>query len=122
MDFNSFNDNYIKMPAVLTDELDLFVSELNILFSVERGSILGKRDFGNSIEHLLWETSYNEEFIKGDVQRQIEENCLMHQYFNFEVDFTVARGVSRDIGQLEINIRKNKEDVQVLANPQFIFK
>lgn len=122
MDFNSFNDEFIKMPIILTEELDLFISELNILFSIEKGSILGNRLFGQSIEHLLWKTSYNEEFIKADISRQIEENCLMHEFFSFEVSFTVAQGVSRDIGQLEIIVKQSSDDSAILAAPQWIFK
>ena len=121
MDFNSFSDNFIKMPHILTEEIDLFLSELNILFSTERGSILGKRTFGHSIEHLLWKTSYNEEFIRSDIQKQIEENCLMHQYFDLTVDFRVAKGISRDIGELQLFI-KEKNSSQILATPMWIFK
>ena len=122
MDFNSFNDDFIKMPLILTEELDLFVSELNVLFSVERGTILGKRTFGHSLEHLLWKTSYNEEFIKGDVIRQIEEHCLMNEFFHFDVEFNIIQGTSRDIGQLSIIIKKSEKDSQILANPQWMFK
>jgi hypothetical protein len=121
MDFNSFSDDFLTMPQILTSDLDLFLSELNILFSTERGSIFGKRTTGNSIEQLLWKTSYNEDYIKSDISRQIEENCLSSQFFNWSVDFKVAKGVSRDIGELTINI-SNKNSSTVIAAPIWVFK
>jgi hypothetical protein len=70
---------------------------------------------------LLWKTSYNEEFITSDIQNQIEEHCLMHHYFEYDVNFTVAVGSNRDIGQLSITIRRPDSSL-IIANPQWIFK
>lgn len=121
MDFNSFNDQYIQLPAILKTKLELFLSELNILFGTEKGSVLGKRTFGNSIEHYLWSTSYNTTHIESACHQAIIESCFSNTFFTWKVIFNVTRGASKDIGLLEVEIHEPDEK-SIIANPQWVFK
>lgn len=122
MDFNSFDDRLIAgLPIVLKTKLNLFLSELHVLFSTEKGSVLGNRNFGNSIEHYLWSTTYNSSLIVSSVTQNILDFCLTNTYFSWEVQFNMIKGISKDIGVVDVII-KNFEDNSTIANPQWIFK
>lgn len=121
-DFNarSKEENiYVDDPEI-RNPLELFLQEVDILFSTEKMSVLGKRDFGLSLEHMLWSTTFNSPYIESVIRQSIEENCYMASEFSWKVTVDLIKGSNRDIGVIDIHI-KNAEDT-LLAKTSFVFK
>lgn len=120
MDFNTFDDEFNIQPIIKT-KIELFLTELHVLFGTTQGRVFGKRMFGHSIERFLWDTSYNTDYIKSVTQQSIYDSCQSAKEFDYTVDFNVINGESRDIGVLDIII-KNFNEETVIANPRWLFK
>lgn len=121
-DFNARASDEIlyKDSPDVTSEIDLFLQELDVLFSIEQGTVFGNRKMGLSLEQMLWSTSFNADMISVKIQEDVESACLMNQLFQWEVDVQLLRGVVRDIGVITIIIKNS--DGSIAASPTFIFK
>ena len=121
-DFNARSSDeqlWLAEPEIIS-ELDLFLQELDILFSFEIGQVMGHRKLGTSLEHMLWSTSFNATYMTAILTDQISDTCFSGINFNWSVEVQILKGVTRDIGVISIHI-KNKENVQ-LSEQTFVFK
>lgn len=121
-DFNTRTPDdqlYQDIPEI-TDHLDLFLHELDILFDTEQHTVFGQRKFGQSLEKLLWATSFSHSYIQGQITQSIKDSCSTESEWRWSVDVQLMKGVSKDIGVLTIHI-KNSENT-IVASPQFVFK
>lgn len=110
MDFNVRNyleQVYIDTPEIV-DFIDLFVQEIDILFNTDKYEIFGKNDFGIDIEKKLWKTNIRADLLASDIEQAIINHCESQQFFDFTVDVKMIRGISRDIGVVEITIKENQ--------------
>ena len=122
MDFNARLEDeslWIDYPEI-TLSLDTFLQELDILFSTEPFTVMGKRSFGLSLEHMLWSTSFNADYMKSKISEQIKDACSTGHDFNWQIEIQLYKGTSRDIGVITIHIKNN--DNAIVAAPTFVFK
>lgn len=122
MDFNARSIDeqlYIDNPVIDT-MLELFLQEIDILFSTEKGSIFGNREWGLNIESFLWQTTFDAMYIQNVIKNEINNNCYTATEFQYSVNVELVKGSSKDIGVITIHI-KNSEN-ELVAQPQFIFK
>lgn len=124
IDFNTENDlirseDSTSPNPVLTDSLELFKQELDILFTTNKYEVFGQPQFGNSIEKLLWKTKYSASSIESEINKSISDYCLMNEFFQWKVSFKIIRGAVDDIGILEVRITTD-EGTQETVN--FIFR
>lgn len=122
MDFNARSIDeqlYVDYPEI-SDPLQEFLQELDILFSIEKGTVFCQRSMGADIERMLWSTSFNASLMEHRVIEAIETNCQARLNFKWEVTVSLLNGVNRDIGVITIHI-KTKEDV-LIEEQTYVFK
>jgi hypothetical protein len=122
MDFNARSEDELlfKDFPVVESPLDSFLQELDIIFSTDQGSVFGQRGFGQSLEHLLWSTSINNEILQAKIKEAIIKWCSSAAEFSWSVKVSLLQGVSRDIGIIDVSV-KNVEQTQ-LAIKSYVFK
>lgn len=117
VDFNirsEIEKNYINSPDI-TNELDLFFQEIDLLFNTEKMEVFGNNELGSSIEDLLWKTTFSSEAIKNELNAQIKKYCYMAESFNYNIDVKLVKGNIRDIAEITINvITKDNESRNVV--------
>lgn len=123
MDFNcrSIDEQlYVNSPEI-TFMLDIFLQEIDVIFSTEKSTVFGHRAFGINIEHLLWSTSFNSEYLSSMIKQEIQRSSVAATNFRYDVNVSLMKGVSRDIGVIELHI-KTHEDNTIIAKQKYIFK
>lgn len=122
MDFNarSVDDPLWSENPDINAGLDLFLHELEIIFAINKTSILGNREYGMSIEYMLWSTSFNAEHMQNVISDQIYAACYSAKDFRWSVEVQLVKGLSKDIGIITVSI-SDKED-QIIATPKYVFK
>lgn len=106
VDFNirsEIEKNYINSPDI-TNDLDLFFQEIDLLFNTEKMEVFGNNELGSSIETLLWKTTFSSEAIKNELNAQIKKYCYMAESFNYNIDVKLVKGNIRDIAEITINV------------------
>jgi hypothetical protein len=121
-DFNIRSEDEMlwKPSPDVTDELDLFLQELDLLFSIEKSTVMGQRKMGMSIERMLWSTSFPADMMSTKIKEEIEQFSLMNQFFRWSVTVELMKGVARDIGVITVTIADSSGST--VAAPTFIFK
>jgi len=121
-DFNirTANEALFVADPEIRSALDLFLQEIDILLSTEKGTIFGKRDLGFNIESLLWKTDFSAGYIESLIKGEITKNCLTAQDFTWSVKVSIVNGTSKDIGVVDVMIKGQTDNL--LAQPRFIFK
>lgn len=123
MDFNSQNTDQPHIPKgpVVDQLLDMFLQELDILFKTPTNHVFGNRAIGQSTEHLLWSTKFNDEYMKVSLAEQIRNGCFMNEYFEWTVDVKLVKGTHRDIALIDVVIM-DKHDKSVVSTKKFQFR
>lgn len=122
-DFNARDKSeaaYVHEP-VITNELQLFLQEIDILFNTEQFEVLGNLDMGMSLEQFLGKYSMSAARIKELSISQIKNNCFMNEFFNWEIDVQFINGSLSDIMMLTIVV-KNQENSGVLKTVTFVYR
>lgn len=122
MDFNVRAESeqlFVDYPEI-SDPLQEFLQELDILFEIEKGTVLGQRNMGADLERMLWTTSFNASLIQHKVTEAIELYCQSRIEFDWNAEVQLMKGSTRDIGVISIYI-KNK-DGATLIEQTYVFK
>ena len=122
-DFNSRSKSeaaYVDSP-ILSSDLDVFLQELDILFNTEEYEVYGNHELGMSLERFLGKFSINSSQVRTLCVKQIQNNCYMQEYFNWEVKSDFVQGNVRDILMLSIII-KDKFTQSELKKITYIYR
>lgn len=87
----------------LTDELDLIIQQIDMLFSTTPTDVIGDPTYGSSYEKFIWDLSYPTSEIKRYAESQLLKNV---EFFGnkFNVNVSILHGECNDIILLEVNI------------------
>lgn len=123
MDFNIKTDINVDWSTrvQVDDMLELFLQEIDILFSIDLGTVVGNRNLGLDIESMLWKTNFNSNQIESVCHVGIETNCYSAQYFTWSVTVELIRGSVQDIGLIDIQV-SNKNSGTEISTKTFVFK
>lgn len=122
MDFNIRSKDeqlYTEDPEVI-GLLELFLQEIDILFTTEPGTIYGQRDVGIAFERLLWQTKFRPSYLESIVTQGIKKDCYTNEEFKWKVDVELVKGNTQDIGLVTIHIKD--ADGMPIAQKQFLYK
>jgi hypothetical protein len=90
-DYPYYNPNEIE----ITDDLEIFLQNVEMIITTPKGSVLGDPNFGCSLESYLWSTDAG----GGDIKREITS-----QIYDY-VEFDDKEGIPYDI---EVNFLKGQ--------------
>ncbi len=102
---------YIKAPEDpnfdingldIESELGQLLTQIETILFTNKGDVLNDRNFGASLETLIYDFHFNEFEIKRTVNEQLEIYCPLAEKYNVEVDVSFTRGEIRDIAQINI--------------------
>lgn len=122
MDFNARSIEeqlYVDYPEI-SDPLQEFLQELDILFSIDKGTVFCQRSIGADIERMLWSTSFNASLIEHRISEAIELNCQSKITFIWDASVSLLKGMNKDIGVITIHI-KNQDNV-LIEESTYVFK
>lgn len=121
MDFNTFNiaEHDYKDEPILTNEVDLFFSEVEILLTTDSMDVLGQNDFGFQASTLIWKLNASEQKIKAELFAAIDKYCLHAEYMEtWDIDIKFMQGSERDIALIDVIATPYGGDV---SRKSFIF-
>lgn len=107
--------------AEITDKLELFLQEIDILFSTDENEVLGNAEMGLNLEKYLGKFSLNQDQIQSIVAAKIRENCLMCEHFLWNVTVNFTPGAISDIMHVNVQI-KDQENSQTLRQLSFVYR
>lgn len=95
----------------LTEEVDLILQQIDMLFSTTPMDVIGCPGYGSSYEKFIWDLSYPTSVIKHYAESQLANNV---EFFgnSFTVNVSILHGEYNDIILLEVNIYANGHQYQ----------
>lgn len=94
-DENTIEESIIE----LTDPLDIFLMQIEMLLFTRVNDTLGAPRFGIDLESLIWSTRFNNYQLQEKIQSHIIEYCPLAQNYNTEVKVYFFKGDS--LGQAQ---------------------
>ena len=120
-DFNIYSESEDKYTdkTVVENELDLFIQEIDVLFSTSKFDVLGDPCFGTNIEDILWKTNISASKIEQELSDAVRNSCFMNEFFEWKIKVNIIRGQLRDIAVIDVKITRSDIENQTV---QYIFK
>jgi len=120
-DFNIYSESEDKYTdkTVVENELDLFIQEIDVLFSTSKFDVLGDPGFGTNIEDILWKTNISASKIEQELSDAVRNSCFMNEFFEWKIKVNIIRGQLRDIAVIDVKITRSDIENQTV---QYIFK
>jgi phage baseplate assembly protein W len=111
----SFGDpNYNAEDIVIENEVEMLMSQIEVILFTNKGEVLGNPDLGCNLEDLLYTFNFNNHKIKTLIQDQIAIYCPLSRKYPVEVDVVFQRGEVRDVAYIDILVN-NKYLISVNA-------
>jgi len=119
-DFKDMTIRWINHPKYRTDKIiedqiiEVIVQKLEMLLYTEKNSVLGQDSygFGSNIEYYLWQTTFANDVIKGDIVQQINKWIPELNSIGYTLDVVLYEGTIQDIMHLDFVI--NGYNIQFL--------
>lgn len=112
---NIGDPNYDPVKVHSESEIAQLITQIETVLFTNRGEVLGKPDFGCSLEDLIYSLNYNELQIKSDIERQLDLYCPLSAKYRVAANVSFVKGTVRDIAFIDINI-DTKYLVRVTVN------
>lgn len=96
--------NFDAKALDIESELGQLLTQIETILFTNKGDVLNDRNFGASLETLIYDFHFNEFEIKRTVNEQLETYCPLAEKYNVEVDVSFSRGEVRDIAQINITV------------------
>lgn len=98
----------------IEDEIQQLITQIETILFTRKGDVLGKPDFGCSLEDMLFTFGFAEYKIKQEIRSQLTAYCPLATKHLVNISVTFEKGEARDIGYIDIKIN-NKYNVSVRA-------
>lgn len=94
---------------------ETLLGKIRIILSTRKGDVLGDPEFGASLEDFIFDTNFPATEIEDEIKAQIARYVPEAIRFDIKVKVKLEKGVTSDIGFVDIIINGNKE-IGVLVN------
>lgn len=101
---NIEDPNFRSDVIEISDELELFIQQIEMLLLTSAGDVLGEVNFGASLEAYIHTLNFNAQRLESIVSTSIAQQCSLSSYFNYTVKVEFYKGAIRDTALLEIVI------------------
>lgn len=106
--------NFEPSKLQIEDEIQQLIAQIETILFTRKGDVLGKPDFGCSLEDMLFTFGFAEYKIRKEIRNQLTAYCPLANKHNVKIDVTFEKGLVRDVGYIDIKI-DNKYSVSVRA-------
>lgn len=103
-DLSVFGEKFLEIES----DLDLFLTQIQMILETPRGVIYGRPKFGNSLSRYLHEFNADAKEIRTHVRGQIQEYCPLAKDIPFTVDVNFFQGEVSDMVVVDIAIDSRK--------------
>lgn len=110
-------DIYFKLPSDsvydprgIEEEsaVEIFLQQVDMIMTTERGTVLGDPDFGLSLDRYLWSYSGGSGTIKQDINQQINNYVFLEDPINYDISVNFISGEIYDTILIDILIDGEK--------------
>lgn len=88
----------------LTDEFDLALQEIDMLFNTSNTELIGYTDYGLNLESFLWTLTPTTTELNKYIRNKIDVYCPLSKKFNVSVNTEYLRGTYRSIYLISISL------------------
>lgn len=106
--YNISDSNFREDMMEISNELDIYLSQIRMAINTEKGEVLGIGDFGFDLEAEIYDFKLNERKLRSKIMSQIERFCSLHTRFKTNISVKFMRGDVRDIALIDFHINGNK--------------
>lgn len=105
IDFNIDEGSPIK-----TDDVDLILQQIDILFDTNPKEVLGYEEFGTRYDEYLYRLNLS----NADIQQRVLSDLMSLNLFGFNphVEVHLLQGTEQDIALIEITLTRDEETYQ----------
>jgi len=100
--------NFMDSEVELTEELDIFLSELEMILLTPKTEVMGSFGFGASLDKYIHSFNYSAAQLQREINNQISEYSRYASKFKYSVNVQFIRGTVRDIGLVDVVIDNTK--------------
>lgn len=100
--------NYVEGVLEHSNEIEMLLGKLRLIFNTPQGSMLGDIDFGLSLETELFTFDINDEELKAKIQSQIEMYIDETKKYKIDLDIQRFKGTVRDIVLIDVFVDATK--------------
>lgn len=111
---NLTDPNFEPDKVQIESEIGQLIAQIETILFTRKGSVLGRPDFGCSLEDMLFTFGFAEYKIKQEIRNQLTAYCPLATKHNVTIDVSFQKGEVRDIGYIDIKI-DNQYTVAVRA-------
>lgn len=104
---NPEDSNYREDLLEISNEKDVLVQQIKMLFDTSNGEVIGEPNFGIGLEDMLFEFNLNENQLKRRILDQIHAYCDIDK-FEINVEIKFFKGSIRDAAQIDLFIDGKK--------------
>lgn len=94
-------DIYFKLPSdpiydvngiEEESQLEIFIQQIDMILTTEKGSVLGDPDFGVSLDQYLWSYSGGSGSIKQEILQQISQYTYSEVQIDYDINVNFIAG------------------------------
>lgn len=102
MDFNLNKGSHMK-----TNEIDLILQQIDLLFDTSPGDLFGDENFGTQYDKYLYQLNLSAEELQSNIMADLKTINLYS--FVPKVDVYLLQGTEQDIAIIDIQLTRNME-------------
>lgn len=96
--------NYNPTKVHSQSEIAQLITQIETILFTNKGEVLGRPDFGCSLEDLVYSLNYNNFQIKSSIESQLDRYCPLAAKYKVAANVSFVKGTVRDIAYVDINI------------------
>ena len=96
--------NYTPNEIQVENEIEMLISQIEMILFTRRGDILGSPDLGCNLEDVLYSLNFNEFQLKSLIQQQLIMYSPLALKYNVQANVSFKRGDVRDEAYIDIVI------------------
>lgn len=99
---------YKENTLEVTGELDEIIQQVDMILFTNKGDVLCMPEFGCNLGQYLFETSYNEQYVKQVVMNQINDFIYLDGSYTVDVDVQFIKWDFNVAMIVDLNINNKK--------------
>jgi hypothetical protein len=96
--------NYTTNQLEVGSEVQMLLTQIENLIFTKRGDVLGDADFGLNLEDYVYSFSYNDNMLKGYIEKSISTYIPLASKYNVNVNVEFATETERNLVFVDIVI------------------
>lgn len=99
--------NLNEGDALISDDIDCLIQQIDILFDTTQGDLLGDITYGTDYAYLLYDLKMSADGLKDRMMTDLNQLDLLG--FTPEVNVYLMQGTERDIALIQVDLRRYSE-------------